>query len=409
VPTLGLAVGTGAGAAGAGALSSAVWAYEGAAKATAAKAARLAINKRIFDISRAACGGDGRGLVLAGKYYGICVVYVNFLIDYHSCNHEAPPAVQAILNVALPIFGVVLAGYLAGRWRILGGDSTAALNAFVSYFALPVLFFGTLARTPVAAVLDPGLMLGFGIVVLATFLLGMASTRLVSPMNGRRAGLAAMSLQGIAASWGNVGYMGVPLCLAAFGEAGLPPAMLTVIVTAIVAMVIGVMLIELEVAAGRGPLKTFLRAAFNVAKNPLPLSIALGIVVSALGLPMPTPVEKWLDLLGAAAAPCALFAIGLFLSDKSVKSGLTEASLAALLKMVIQPLLAMAVLPFFVDLQSVPGKVALLMAALPTAANAFVLAKQFDIQVEQNSASILLSTAFSVVSVSALLVMLRVS
>ena len=56
---------------------------------------------------------------------------------------------QAILNVALPIFGVILAGYLAGRWRILGGESTAALNAFVSYFALPVLFFGTLARTPV--------------------------------------------------------------------------------------------------------------------------------------------------------------------------------------------------------------------------------------------------------------------
>ena len=316
---------------------------------------------------------------------------------------------QAILNVALPIFGVILAGYLAGRWRILGGDSTAALNAFVSYFALPVLFFGTLARTPVAAVLDPALMLGFGIVMLVTFLLGMASTRLVSPMSGRRTGLAAMSLQGIAASWGNVGYMGVPLCLAAFGEAGLPPAMLTVIVTAIVAMVIGVMLIEFEVAAGRGPLPTFLRAAFNVAKNPLPLSIALGIVVSASGVAMPTPVEKWLDLLGAAAAPCALFAIGLFLSDKSVKSGLAEASLATLVKMVIQPLLAMVVLPFFVDLQSVPGKVAVLMAALPTAANAFVLAKQFDIQVEQNSASILLSTAFSVVSVSALLVMLRVS
>ena len=57
---------------------------------------------------------------------------------------------QAILNVALPIFGVILAGYLAGRWRILGGEATAALNAFVSYFALPVLFFGTLARTPVA-------------------------------------------------------------------------------------------------------------------------------------------------------------------------------------------------------------------------------------------------------------------
>ena len=252
--------------------------------------------------------------------------------------------------------------------------------------------------------LDPSLMAGFGIAVVATFVVGMATTRLVS-----RGGLAAMSLQGIASSWGNVGYMGVPLCLAAFGEAGLPPAMLTVIVTAVVSMVFGVMLIELEVAAGHGPVKTFLRAAFNVARNPLPMSIALGIVVSAIGLPIPTPAEKWLDLLGAAAGPCALFAIGLFLSDKSIRSGLAEAGLSTLIKLLLQPLLAILVLPFFVDLNSVAGKVALLMAALPTAANAFVLAKQFDISVEQNTAAVLLSTGFSVVTVSALLVWLRIS
>ena len=311
---------------------------------------------------------------------------------------------QAIFNVAVPIFGVILAGYLAGYWRILGSEATGALNAFVSYFALPVLFFGTLARTPVRTVLDPAMMAGFGLVVVATFVVGMISTRLAS-----RGGLAAMSLQGIASSWGNVGYMGVPLCLAAFGEAGLPPAMLTVIVTAILSMVFGVMLIELEVAAGHGPVKTFLRAAFNVARNPLPMSIALGVAVSAVGVPVPAPVEKWIDLMGAAAAPCALFAIGLFLADKSIKSGLAEAGLATLIKLLLQPLLAAAILPFFVDLQSVPGKVALLMASLPTAANAFVLARQFDISVEQNTAAVLLSTTFSVVTVSALLVWLRVS
>ena len=318
---------------------------------------------------------------------------------------------QAIFNVALPIFGVILAGLLAGRWRILGGEATAALNAFVSYFALPVLFFGTLARTPVRAVLDPNLMLGFSMVVLATFALGMLSTWLAV-----RGGLARMSLQGIAASWGNVGYMGVPLCLAAFGEPGLPPAMLAVIVTSIISMVFGVMLIELEVAAGHGPVVTFLNAAWNVARNPLPLSIVAGIVWSGLALPLPTPVEKWLDLLGAAASPCALFAIGLFLSDKpvsdtgpSVRHGLAEAGLATLIKLLVQPLLAAVVLPWFIDLKSVAGQAALVMASLPTAANAFVLAKQFGIQVEQNTASILLSTAFSVVTVSALLVWLRVS
>ncbi len=311
---------------------------------------------------------------------------------------------QAIFNVALPIFGVILAGYLAGRWRILGGESSAALNAFVSWFALPVLFFGTLARTPVQAVLDSNLIAGFGLAVVATFAVGMATTRLVS-----RGGLAAMSLQGIASSWGNVGYMGVPLCLAAFGEAGLPPAMLTVIVTAVVSMVFGVMLIEFEVAAGRGPLRTFLRAAFNVARNPLPVSIGLGILASWLGIAMPVPVEKWIDLLGAAAAPCALFAIGLFLADRSIRSGLAEAGLATLIKLVLQPLAAFAILPFFVDIDSVGGKVALMMAALPTAANAFVLARQFNVSVEQNSAAILLSTGFSVITVSALLVWLRIS
>ncbi len=311
---------------------------------------------------------------------------------------------QAIFNVALPIFGVILAGLLAGRWRILGGEATAALNAFVSYFALPVLFFGTLARTPVRAVLAPELMLGFSLVVLATFGLGMLSTWLAG-----RGGLARMSLQGIAASWGNVGYMGVPLCLAAFGEPGLPPAMLAVIVTSIISMVFGVMLIELEVAAGHGPVVTFLNAAWNVARNPLPLSIVAGIIWSGLALPLPTPVEKWLDLLGAAASPCALFAIGLFLSDKSVRHGLAEAGLATLIKLLVQPLLAAVVLPWFIDLKSVAGQAALVMASLPTAANAFVLAKQFNIQVEQNTASVLLSTAFSVLTVSALLVWLRVT
>ena len=318
---------------------------------------------------------------------------------------------QAIFNVALPIFGVILAGLLAGRWRILGGEATAALNAFVSYFALPVLFFGTLARTPVRTVLDPHLMLGFSLVVLVTFAVGMLSTWLAV-----RGGLARMSLQGIASSWGNVGYMGVPLCLAAFGEPGLPPAMLAVIVTSVISMVFGVMLIELEVAAAHGPVLTFFTAAWNVARNPLPLSIAAGLAWSGLALPLPTPVEKWIDLLGAAASPCALFAIGLFLSDKpvsdtgqSVRRGLAEAGLATLIKLLLQPLLAAVVLPHFIDLKSVAGQAALVMASLPTAANAFVLAKQFNVQVEQNTASVLLSTAFSVLTVSALLVWLRVT
>jgi predicted permease len=180
-------------------------------------------------------------------------------------------------------------------------------------------------------------------------------------------------------------------------------------------MGLGVLLFELDIAAGHGPFETFLRAGWKVLRNPLPLSIIAGLIVSALGIDLPLPVGKWVDLVAAAAAPCALFAIGLFVCEKSLaegaplRGGLAEAGLATLIKLALQPLMAAIALPWFVDPQSTGAKVVLLMAALPTGANAFVLAKQFDIAVEQNSAAVLLSTALSVVTVSALLVWLNVT
>ena len=316
---------------------------------------------------------------------------------------------QAILNVALPIFGIILAGYLAGRWRILGGEATGALNAFVSYFALPVLFFGTLARTPVQAVLDPALTLGFGIAVVATFVIGMLSTRLVALSTGRGGGLAAMSLQGIAASWGNVGYMGVPLCLAAFGDPGLPPAMLTVIVTAVVSMVFGVMLIELEVAAGHGPLRTFLRAAFNVRAIPCRCRSASACWSRRWACrsrrrsrngSISWARRRRLARCSPSASSCRIGRSAAGLPKRGWPPS-SSSCCSRCSRRWFCPGSSMSA--------SVPGQVALLMAALPTAANAFVLARQFDVSVEQNSAAVLLSTAFSVITVSALLVWLHVS
>ena len=321
----------------------------------------------------------------------------------------------AILTVAAPVFAVIVMGYLAGRAGLLGEGAATALNAFVSLFALPLLFFGTLARTPVSAVLNPPLLVAFTLIVLATFGIGMLSTRIVRGREPVAPGLAAMSLQGVASSWGNVAYMGIPLCLAAFGDASLAPAMLAVIVPSVVAMVPGVLLVELEIAAGHRPFETFLRAGGKALRNPLPVSIIAGLFVSAVGIDLPVPLGKWVDLVAAAAAPSALFAIGLFLCETSLaqgwsmRGGLAEAGLATLIKLALQPMIAAIALPWLVDPQSTAAKVVVLMSALPTSANAFVLAKQFDISVEQNRTAVLLSTALSVVTVSALLVWLNVT
>ena len=130
-----------------------------------------------------------------------------------------------------------------------------------------------------------------------------------------------------------------------------------------------------------------------MARNPLPLSMALA---SRLSAPSADPdlIEKWLDLLGAAAAlrpvrhrplPCRI----------NRCAAASEAGMATVIKLLPQPLLVLLILPFFVDLQSTAGRIALLMGcALPSAANAFVLARQFGISVEQNSAAVLISTVF---------------
>ncbi len=325
----------------------------------------------------------------------------------------------AILNVAAPIFGVILAGYLAGRFRLLGAEATTALNAFVSLFALPLLFFGTLARTSLRSVFNPALLAALTLIVLVTFGVGMLSTLVArarskqpeaAAAGSRVRGLAAMGLQGIASSRGNVAYMGVPLCLSAYGDGSLAPAMLAVIVLSVVVMVLGVLLVEFEIAAGHDPFENSLRIGLQMLRHPLPLSIIAGLLVSAFGIDLPVPLGKWVDLLAAAASPCALFVVGLFLCDRGFSGkGTVEAGLATLIKLVLQPLLAAIVLPWFVDPQTVGARVVLLMAALPAGASAFVLAKQFDISVEQNGAAVLLSTALSVLTVSALLVWLNVT
>ena len=123
---------------------------------------------------------------------------------------------------------------------------------------------------------------------------------------------------------------------------------------------------------------------------------------------LPDPLRRFLDLLAAAAAPCALFAIGHFLSERALDVTLGEVGLVVVGKMLLQPLLMLAILPWFLPLDGMWGKAAVLLAALPTASNSFVLARQYDVFVAESSAAILLSTIVSVFTVSILLVFLRI-
>jgi predicted permease len=311
--------------------------------------------------------------------------------------------VHVLLTVAFPIFALIGIGWIGGRLRLLGEHGTTALNGFVGWFALPAMLFNALARVSVADVLNGPFVAVFGGSMLLTFLLGMAAARLIAD-----ARLGHMSLFGLSAAFGNVGYMGIPLCVTAFGPQGALPGTLAAILGAAGMLTFGLVLVEIDVQRGQGALAARARVVRAVVRSPIVQAVTLGCIVSALHIPLPEPLMRFLELLGSAAGPCALFAIGLFLSDKGMGTARLEVAVASIGKVLLQPLIAVALLPWFLDLDSMWGKAAVLCAALPTAANAFVVAKEYETFVEGASGTILVSTVASVATVSALLVLLQV-
>ncbi len=307
---------------------------------------------------------------------------------------------QGILTVAFPVFALMAVGFWAGRRGVLGPGGTAALSGFVTWFALPAMLFAALARVEIGTIVNLPFVVVYGGSMVVAFGGGMIAARAAS-----RAGLVHQSVHGLSAAFGNVGYMGIPLCVSGFGTAGVLPATLAVCIGGGGMMSLAIILIEYGRNRGTGS-GVARRVAMAVLRSPILQAVAAGMVVGGLGVPVPGPLMRFLDLMAGAAGPCALFAIGHFLSEQGLPRRLGEVGFAVAGKMVLQPLAAWGLLQFFPAMDPMWAKSALLLAALPSAANCFVLAQDYDSFIEGASATILLSTLLSVGSVSVLVVVL---
>lgn len=309
----------------------------------------------------------------------------------------------AILNVVLPVFAIILAGYLCGRFGLLGEASSDALNRFVYFLALPALFFISLARVGVADILNWRFLAAYGG--------GVIVTAAIAVFAGRRLflnRLAALGLHGLAAIFANTGYMGIPLLVTAFGPAAALPSIIATVLNGAVIMALGIFVVEIDLSRDRGAGGVVADALLGVAKSPLVLSAAGGILCSSLGLAMPEAVARFCDILGAAAPPAALFAIGLFLVGRSLTAGLAETSWLVFHKLLVQPLVTAAIAFGLLSMERVWAVSAVALAALPTGSLVFVLAQQYGIYTQRATAAILVSTVLSVVTLFALFALLGV-
>jgi len=306
------------------------------------------------------------------------------------------------LTTVIPIFALILAGWLVRRGGILGPHAMSELNRFVVYLALPALLFDVVAHTTWETVWRPGFILAFGIGSIGLF----AATVIVRM---RHRPLADAAIDGLNAGYANTGFMGFPLALVALGPASLPLTTISAILTVCVVFAVAILLIEIGLVSEAHPLRLARKVGLSLGRNPLLISPLLGAMVPLLGLHVPASAETFLKLLGGAASPCALVVIGLFIAEQGEtsagKNGVLGGPTVGLVvaKLIGQPLLTWAIADLLLNLPAFEVRAAVLLAALPTGTGPFMLAEFYKRPASVTSNVILVSTIVSIATVSAYL------
>ncbi|MTI00834.1 AEC family transporter [Roseibium sp. RKSG952] len=290
----------------------------------------------------------------------------------------------------LPFFAIIGLGYWAGRSRFFSEEATAYLTKFVFYFALSAMLFRFAATLPFADIFNGRLVIGYLIGTLCVY--GLAT--LVAYLRGLDIPTAAVEAQ--CAAIGNVGFLGLPMLALLFSEAAIGPVMLVLAVDLVVFSSLIVILIN-GGRDGRLTLRTMRLIGVGLLKNPMIVSISSGLIWSALRLPVPAPLNDFLTILGGAATPGALFAIGASLATKSAER-VQIAAWLSFCKLIVHPVCVAIVLIWIIPIEPFPSSVAIAAAALPVAGNVYMLAAHYGIAPHRASAAILLSTIASIIT-----------
>jgi len=311
---------------------------------------------------------------------------------------------ETLVNVTFPIFAIMALGYGAGYWKVLGKDSTVALNRFVFTFALPPAMFIFTARAEISQILNWSYMGSYMLGALITVFLAVVVARTVFRLSGEES-----AFHGYLSTFANTGYMGIPLFLTAFGSAGILPVIVANLVGPILAIAVIFLVLEILRSKGTSWFRQLCDIASVLLRNPVLVASVLGIVFSYYAIPLPAPVGNLLDLLAAAAGPAALFALGLSLVGHSIFGNLSEIVWITGLKLLAQPLITFLLVTFVFSMDPFWAQSCVLLAALPVGSSAFVVSQQYDIAVRRTSSAVAISTIFSIATLSALMIYFEVS
>jgi malonate transporter len=297
-----------------------------------------------------------------------------------------------ILLQTLPFFAIIALGYGAGRTGFFNEDATRYLTKFVFFFALSAMIFRFAANIELSEVWDARLI--------AAYLWGTAFVYGIATIVGflRNLNVATNAIEAQCAVIGNIGFLGLPMLTLILGEAAIGPIMMMLAVDLIIFSSLVVILVTGS-QDGQMSIRILKTVGLGLIKNPMIVAMTLGLLCSGFDVTIPVPLNEFLAILGGAATPGALFAIGASLATKSAER-IAVAGWLTFCKLVLHPAFVAFGALFLFSVDPYSAAVLIAAASLPVAGNVYMLAQHYSVAPQRVSAAILVSTAISIFTVS---------
>jgi malonate transporter and related proteins len=311
-------------------------------------------------------------------------------------------SILSLLDLVMPFFGLIGLGYFCGRRIKLPVEGLAWMQFFLIYVSLPMLFYRLIADKPLSELTNWPYVVATTLATYCVFALSFTVGLFFT-----RGNLPQSVMQGVAGAYSNIGYMGPPLILAALGPAASAPVVLIFVFDNLLLFSLIPFLMALAGVERKSMLQTAREVAWKVVTHPFNVATVLGVVAAVTKLQLPSALDKMSLWLAGAAAPCALFLLGVTVALRPMERMPPEVPALMFIKLILHPLLILVLLSVMGDFPPAWVFAGMIMAALPPALNIFVISTQYGVGVERASASILVGTVASMVTLTLFLWLIR--
>ena len=307
---------------------------------------------------------------------------------------------QTVLFITIPFFSIIFLGTFFRAIKVFNEEASKIITKFAFFVTLPPYVFLNIVKSSNTNIFQWDFIIRFEIVTILIITFSFLFSKFVFKYKNREASLFSLN-----SSYPNYGFLGIPLCILAFGENAAIPISMILFADTIV------LLTFITFFASNSKEKKIYKKLFyilmNMIKNPLLVAVLIGFIFVIFNIPIYSLVYKVLNMLSVAAPPTLLFALGIMLWNKININFVRLIAIITIFRLIMHPLLVFCIFYFFPS--SIPSlwiNVAILSSCLPVAATAFAMAGYYETFIKETSSSILVTTILSTISVSFILYLL---